>query len=111
MILDTFASATVSAAGVAQVEIPVPRQERWHLRRYTVLTNQASTVTTMPIATLYANSVADGNAIDSTWTGARDSGGCDLWFEGGGKIVCRWTGGVSGTIATLSIIGERENVG
>lgn len=110
MILDTFASATVSAAGIAQVEIPVPRQERWHLRRYTVLTNQATTVTTMPVATLYLNSVADGNAFDSTYTGARDSGGIDQWIEGGGKILARWTGGVSGTIATLSILGERENV-
>lgn len=107
--LDTFGQATLSAAGVALVSIPVPRQERWHLQRYTVLTNQASTVTTMPIATLYANQVADGSAIDSTYTGARDSGDCDIWFEGGSFILARWTGGVAGTIATLSIFGQRES--
>lgn len=108
--LDTFGQATVSAAGLATVTIPIPRQQRWRLLRYTVLTNQATTVTTMPIATVYSGSVADANAIDTTYTGARDSGSCDLWFEGGDRIVCQWVGGVAATIATLSILGEVENI-
>lgn len=110
MILDTFRTATVNAAGVATVTIPVPRQEHWRLTRYTVLTNQAVALTTMPVATIYLDSVSDGNAVDTTYTGARDSGDCDLDLPGGHSIVCQWTGGIAGTIATLSINGSRDNV-
>lgn len=110
MQLDTSGQATINAAGVGLVVIPVPRQERWTLRRYTVLTNQAPTLTTMPIATMYKGSVADANSFDSTYTGARDSGSCDIVFEGGDNVICQWTGGIAGTVATLSIQGSRERV-
>lgn len=110
MLLDTFGTATISAAGTALVSLAVPRQERWTLRRATVLTNQAPALTTMPVATLYKDSVSDGNAIDSTYTGARDSGDFDLVLEGGSRLIAQWTGGIAGTIATLSIYGERVNV-
>ena len=110
MILDEHQSGTVSAAGLALVVIPVPRNERWHVNRMTVLTNQATTVTTMPTATVYRGSVADGNAYDSTYTGARDSGDFDIDLQGGDQLVCQWVGGVPGTIATLSIFGSKEVV-
>ena len=107
MQLDTFGTATVSAAGIATVTIPIPRNERWTLRRYSVLTNQSPTLTTIPIATVYTNSISDGNALDSTFTGSRDSGDCDVTIEGGGSIIAQWTGGIAGTIATLSIYGDK----
>lgn len=110
-ILDESAQATINSAGTATVIIPVPRNQNWTLKRYTVLTNQAATLTTMPIATMYRGSVADGNAFDTTYTGARDSGDCDIDFLGGDNIVCQWTGGIAGTIATLSINGTVEDVG
>lgn len=106
--LDESAQGVIAATGMVTVSIPVPRQERWHVNRYAVITNQAPTLTTMPIATLYNNSVSDGNVIDSTYTGARDSGDGDIWLEGGSQLICQWTGGIAGTTATLSIFGERE---
>lgn len=109
-ILDESNQATVNSAGTATVTIPVPRDQDWTLKRYTVLTNQSAALTTMPIATMYRGSVADGNAFDSTYTGARDSGDCDILFPGGDRIVCQWTGGIAGTIATLSINGTLERV-
>lgn len=109
-ILDTSGQATVNAAGTATVVIPVPRDQNWTLKRYTVLTNQSPTLTTMPIATVYRGSVGDGNAFDSTYTGARDSGDCDILFMGGDNIVCQWVGGIAATIATLSIVGTVERV-
>jgi hypothetical protein len=109
-ILDESNQATIPASGTVTVSIPVPRDQNWTLKRYTVLTNQAASVTTMPIATMYRGSVADGNAFDSTYTGARDSGDTDMQFPGGDRIVCQWVGGVAGTIATLSINGTVERV-
>ena len=108
--LNTFAQGTVSAAGVATASLVVPRSERWHVTNITVLTNQASTVTTMPIATVYIGQVSDSEAIGSTYTGARDSGSFDFWLEGAETLIGRWTGGVAGTIATMSIMGERVYV-
>lgn len=108
--LDSFATVTINSAGVGTVSIPVPRGERWHVTRYTVLTNQSPTATVMPIATLYVNQVSDAYAVDSTYTGARDAGDGDIWLEGGETLLCQWTGGIAATIATLSIVGTKELV-
>lgn len=108
--LNVGASVTlVSVAGVVRgsVTLQPPGTERWHVTRAAVVTNQASTVTTMPIASLYMDSISDQNLLDSTYTGARDATDLDIILEKGQRIVCEWVGGVAASVATLSLFGTR----
>lgn len=100
-------SVVLNAAGFGQTFLAPPGVEKWRVTRYAVVTNQASTVTTMPICSLYLDSISDANLVDSTYTGARDAGDCDLVLQKGQQLIATWTGGVAASIATLSIIGER----
>lgn len=108
--LNVGASVTLATvAGVVRgaVTLAPPGVERWHLTRAAVVTNQASTVTTMPIASLYLDSISDQNLIDSTYTGARDATDLDITLEKGQRIICEWVAGVAASVATLSLFGER----
>lgn len=103
-------SVTLNSAGNGTVTITPPRTERWHIQRIAVVTNQASTVTTMPIASVYVDSIADANLLDSTYTGARDGGDFDIWLQPAQPIIGQWTSGVASSIATLSLFGEVDSV-
>jgi len=108
--LNIGGNVTLNSAGFGTVTLGPPRTERWHIRRIAVVTNQSSTVTTMPIASVYVDSIANSNLLDSTYTGARDGGDFDIWLESAQKIIGEWVGGVAATIATLSLFGEVELV-
>lgn len=108
--LNVGASVTLTTvAGVVRgtVTLAPPGTERWHLTRAAVVTNQATTVTTMPVASLYLDSISDQNLIDSTYTGARDATDLDLMLEKGQRILCEWVAGVAASVATLSLFGTR----
>jgi hypothetical protein len=105
--LDTSAQATLSAAGLGTATLAPPAIERWHVTRIAVATNQASTVTTIPVCKIYVNSISDANLYDGTFTGNQDSTDADLWLEKGQQLIAQWTGGVAATIGTISIFGNR----
>jgi hypothetical protein len=106
--LNTSAQATLNASGIGQCQVQPPGQERWHVTRIAVITNQDPSLTTIPICSIYTDSVADGNLFDATFTGSQDSTDADLILERNQPLIARWTGGISGTNGTMSVFGTRE---
>lgn len=100
--------APVSGVVRGSVALVPPGTERWHITRYAIVTNQSASSTTVPVCSIYTESISDLNLVDSTFTGNRDSGDCDIWLEKGQPIIAEWVDGVNGSIATLSLFGERE---
>lgn len=107
--LDTSAQVTLNGSGYGAVSL-VPRgTERWHVTRIAVSTNQASSVTTIPICTIYTGSIAPGNKYDATFTGNDDATDANLWLEKGQPLWAEWKEGpTTGVIGTISVYGERE---
>lgn len=88
--LKKTASVTLNAGGTGYVSFdPDNARQRWVITQCVVTTNQASTATVVPVATLALNSnalstMSPGNqrgstwsANQDTWTGAEDVGPCD----------------------------------
>lgn len=99
--------ATVPASGTTTVTIAVPRNEYWTVTGLSVLSSQATTVTTMPTATVYLNSVNPTTVLASTYTGARDTATGSEEIQGGSSIICQWVGGVVGSVVSLTVTGTR----
>lgn len=106
--LDTSAQVTLDASGNGTAQLAPPAVEKWLVTRIAVVTNQASTTTPIPVCKVYINSVSDANLYDGTFTGNQDATDAYVPLEKGQLLLARWTGGVPGTIGTLSIFGTRE---
>lgn len=105
--LNTFAQVTLDAAGDGQCQVTPSGTERWRISRIAIVTNQDASLTTIPICSIYTDSVADANLYDATFTGSQDSTDADLTLEKGQPLIARWTDGIAGTIGTLSVFGKR----
>lgn len=99
---------TLDSDGNATAFVAPNGTEKWNVNRYGVLTNQDPVATTIPICKLYMDSVADANFIDGTYTGNQDAGDGNIILEKNQKLYAVWTGGIPGSIATLSVFGTRE---
>ena len=99
---------TLDGNGNAQSFVSPNGTEKWNITRYAVLTTQDPAATTIPICKLYLDSIADANFIDGTYTGNQDAGDGDITLEKNQKLVAQWTGGIPGSVATLSVFGMRE---
>jgi hypothetical protein len=106
--LNTHAQVTLNASGDGQCLLQPNGNERWHITRIAVVTNQDASLTTIPICSIYTDSVADANLYDATFTGSQDSTDADLWLERTQPLIARWVDGIAGTIGTLSVFGTRE---
>lgn len=106
--LNTHAQDTLDASGIGQCHVQPNANERWHVTRIAVVTNQDASLTTIPVCSIYTDSVADANLYDATFTGSQDSTDADLWLERTQLLIARWTDGIAGTIGTLSVFGTRE---
>lgn len=106
--LNTHNQVTLDASGNGQCQVAPAGNERWHVNRIAVVTNQSAAVTTIPVCSVYMDSVADANLFDATFTGSQDSTDADLTLEKNQPLIARWEDGVAGTIGTLSVFGTRE---
>lgn len=102
--LNEHASVTLNAAGTGQTSMTPNRLETWHLTR------QAVSVTSNvkePIAQVYVGSVSPANLLAGTYTGSLDSSDEDQTILPGTPLICVWTGGDAGAVATHSIFGQK----
>jgi len=105
--LNTFGFATLDGSGAGRVMLQPDGTERWHITRYAVTTDQGTNTQPIPLCSLYTDFPEAGNEYDVTYTGNADSGDGDLWLEKGQQFWAVWTGGIPGSIGTLSLYGER----
>lgn len=105
--LNDFGQATLDGSGDGRATLQPAGTEKWHVTRISVVTNQAPTVTPIPVCAVYTDSVDPGNVYDITYTGNQDATDADLWLEKGQLLITEWTGGIPGTIGTVSVFGER----
>jgi hypothetical protein len=110
MRLEEALSVVLDASGNGTVEFLIPYSQRWAITRITVST--VIQIPPIPRALVYRNSIIASAIVDGTYTGTLDTsditGG--LVFEGGEKILVRWTGGTVGDTATASLGGTRTQL-
>lgn len=108
--LEESGSVVLDAGGDGTVELLVPYSQRWHVSRITVST--VIQIPPIPRAVVYRNSVAAAAIVDGTYTGSQDTSDLNTpaVFEGGEKIVVRWTDGTVGDTATVNVAGVREQL-
>lgn len=107
--LNAAASVTLDAAGTGTCWVSPEPYERWHITRVAVLTNDAPSATTVPVCKVYLGGADPSNFLDGTFSGSADSTDEDVWLEKGQQLTAVWSGGISGSVATLSVFGTREN--
>ena len=99
--LDVSLSVRLNASGNGTVKLgPTSANQTWNVTNAAV---SVSTNTLEPTAVLYLNSKA--SKLAGTYTGSNDSTGLDETLRNG-FIICEWTGGDPGAIATLSLQGS-----
>lgn len=106
--LNEFAQVTLNSSGTGRCFVAPSGVEKWRITRIAVKTNQASSVTTIPVCSIYLDSVDASNLFDATYTGSQDASDCDITLEKNQQLLAEWTGGpTTGVIATLSVFGTR----
>lgn len=100
--LNASGSVTLDSFGTGLVDILVPTLQTWTVTRLGVLT---SSNTSEPTAKVYVDSEGPGNFLAGTYTGSNDSSDENQILMPGQHLLCRWTGGDSGAVATLSVFG------
>ena len=105
--LNESAQVTIAASGTGETFVAPPATERWDIDRMSVVTNQGDTTPPFPVCAVYLDSVSDSNIFDKTYSGHMDTSDCNIHLEKGQRLVARWTGGVAGSRATLSVFGTR----
>jgi hypothetical protein len=110
MRLEQSGSVLLDASGNGTVEILVPYSQRWRITRITVST--VIQIPPIPRCVVYRNSIAASSIVDGTYTGSQDTSDMNspTVFEGGEKIVVRWTAGTVGDTATVNIAGTLEQL-
>lgn len=99
----TGGSATLNSSGTGLVDMEVPTLQTWRVTKWAVST---TTNVKEPTAAVYIGAESPANLIDSTYTGSGDASDENQVVMPGQHILCRWTGGDVGAVATLSIFGE-----
>lgn len=100
-------SVTLDATGAGELDFDVySANTRWIITQAFVQTNQAQSTAPYPTVTVQLGGLSQGQAEGGTWTGNMDI------FNGRVEMNCcdtlsfLFTGGVAGSVATVSIEGE-----
>lgn len=110
--LQTSITATFgadSAGGtVARTQIgPTVYGSEWDIKRVVVSTT-SSGLNGSSRFYMYLNSESPSALLDGTYSGDQDVNETSLHLRTGDNLICVWTGGDDGAIATAIIIGEVE---
>lgn len=102
-------SVKLDASGNGQVQFDVrSSNQQYRIDTVVVSTNQASTSSPYPTATLYENNVQAGMSNGASWTGNQDTFGGEFIIDAGTDLIVAFTGGITGSIATAVITGRNE---
>lgn len=61
----------------------------------------------VPRAVVYLDEAIPQNSQGLSYDGSFAQGRCDITLTRGQKLVCAWSGGQSGDVATMTITGEK----
>ena len=97
-------SVTLDASGNGTVRFgPVPPGQHWLIERITV--RCSTLIAPVPVFTVYTQSVADANAVDTTVAGNLDTSDNSnpVMVEPGEEVIGVWASGVVGAIASWNV--------
>ena len=101
LVLDESLSVVLDANGHGIVRLgPSSTRATWHV---TLAVVRVSSNTLEPTANLYQNSKA--TSLGGTYTGSNDQTSLDVLVRNG-YIICEWSGGDPGAVATLYLNGS-----
>lgn len=98
---------TLDASGYGEAEIGpgAHGKQNWRVTGVILKTNRPGK-SPIPRAEIWLDSVGENNQQGLTYDGSFKSGACDITLARGQHLVCHWTGGKSGDIATITVTGE-----
>jgi hypothetical protein len=106
LVLDAYGSVTLNASGYGVVVLTPEGFRTWSVTGINVRTDQSVTATPIPQCTVYLGSVGPGQIVAQTWTGNRGSaGGSPVTVQPSQPLITEWTGGIPGSLATVSLYG------
>lgn len=102
--IDVTKTVTLDSSGSGTVKIgPTSSGQTWRITRASV---QTSTAVKVPQALLYQGNKT--TFISGTVSGSNDTDDAlNVLLTGSGYIMCVWTGGDAGAVATLTVAGEQ----
>jgi hypothetical protein len=107
--LNTGGSVRLDATGSGRLELG-PDSSRgpahWRVDGVILQTNRPGKAP-IPRAQVYLDEAQPTNSQGLTYDGSFAQGRCDLVLGRGQKLVCVWTGGLSGDTASMTITGEK----
>jgi hypothetical protein len=104
-VLDTSGSVTLNASGGGTVTLQPPSFRTWTVTTINVRTTQGVTQTPVPQCTVYLGAKGDGEITAQTWMGNRATATGSITVQPSQPLLVEWTGGVPGTVATVSLLG------
>lgn len=106
--LDTYGTVTLDGSGNGTVTLTPDSFRTWQVTRISVRTSQGPTDTPVPQCTVYLGSQGDGQIIDQTWTGSRDTSDTTIIVQPSQPLIFVWENGVAATTATASVFGTMD---
>lgn len=100
-------SAKLDASGNAELDFDVyTSNTRWIITDVLVLTDQPQTQAPYPTVTIYLGGLQQGTAEGASWTGNQDIFRGKLEMTACDTLRVQFTGGLPGSVATVTIEGE-----
>lgn len=107
--LQAAAQVTLGASGSGTVSVG-PDASRgpatWRVNGVILQTTRPG-VAPIPRAQVYLDDSVAGQSQGLSYDGSFAQGSCDITLTRGQKLICTWTGGQSGDVATMTLTGEK----
>jgi hypothetical protein len=107
--LQAAASVTLDAGGAGTVSVG-PDAARgpanWRVNGVILQTTRPG-VAPIPRAQVYLDDQTAGQSQGLSYDGSFAQGSCDITLTRGQKLICTWTGGQAGDVATMTLTGEK----
>lgn len=107
--LQAAATVTLNASGAGTVSIG-PDAARgpanWRVNGVILQTSRPGTAP-IPRAQVYLDDQVPGQSQGLSYDGSFAQGACDITMTRGQKLICAWSGGQSGDVASMTLTGEK----
>lgn len=107
--LSLGSTVTLSASGAGTISLG-PDSARgpanWHVTGVIVQTNRPGQAP-IPRVVVYLDQQSASGTQGLSYDGSFAQGACDLTLSRGQKLICVWSGGQSGDLASFTVTGEK----
>jgi hypothetical protein len=105
--LNKAATVTLDASGNGTVSLgPDQGPANWHVDGVILQTTRPG-VAPIPRAQVWQNSATPQNSQGLTYDGSFSQGPCDISLSRGEQLICTWTGGKAGDVASITVTGKK----